>query len=134
MGGLGDVPIGKELAGGVADALEQGFEISFSHRDYCGRGLCCQQGIFLNAAFFDGRLIDDSETEDYGLPREQPVIFRDKATFTEWLAGQTDQSLAGLELASEWLRNNQRLTRARLEKAVEFARFNPREKWSLYVG
>jgi hypothetical protein len=94
--------------------LAQKGPICYSHRDYCGVGLCFRDGEYLYDYVTDGGF--------YGgwYPSSPSPIrrFPSRVGFVAWLAAQTDESLSGREEPEEFLRNNQRITRERLEKHV----------------
>lgn len=85
-------PFGDELAHAAARFLKasQWFgdlgAIVRAHRDYTGHGLFHDRstGEFFLAASFDS------------LPNGEPIAtFPDEASFTQWLAAQSDRSLSG---------------------------------------
>jgi hypothetical protein len=111
-GPLDTTPYGQGLAEKVADYLVQKGDICYSHRDYCGVGLCCRDGEYLYDWVMDGGF--------YGgwYPTSPSPIrrFPDRTSFVAWLAEQSDQSLSGAEERETFLQYNQRITRERLEK------------------
>ncbi len=101
--------VGKALAQAVAQRLMAGEVLAYQHRDYCGIGLMFTEGVFVCGEVFDGSLSPqawDSAGEHQ--------VFSSRSQFVNWLAKQTDASLAGKELADEFNRDNQRLSLARL--------------------
>jgi hypothetical protein len=99
-------PYGRALAERVADTLERGHSLGYSHRDYCGFGLEYAGGEFRYGAIWDGGLDPDR-------------TFADRAAFVTWLAAQSDAALSQADKPDPWVWDNQTLTRARL---AEFAR------------
>jgi hypothetical protein len=93
---LSDTLYGHELAQAVADALEQD-SIGYSHRDYCGTGMEKKGSVYLFGPIWDGGL-------------EPTHSFADTPSFVQWLATQSDKSLAG-----EGPYNPQDICRKRLE-------------------
>ena len=98
-------PYGAALAGQVAAALRNGRSLGHSHRDYCGMGLDHRDGQFRYGSLWDGFL-------------EPKRTFADEAAFVQWLAAQSDYTLAGLESKDPWAWDNQTVTRRRLELLV----------------
>jgi hypothetical protein len=96
---------GQELAERVADYLVSRGKIAHDHRDYCGAGLIFRDGAFLYGEVWDG----------YVESGQKEMSFRDRATFVDWLAGQSDETLCGREAGNPFILGNQRITRARLE-------------------
>ncbi|MDO7846804.1 hypothetical protein Q5H92_10585 [Hymenobacter sp. M29] len=101
-------PYGAVLAGQVADALVQGQAVAFSHRDYCGMGLRYRNQQFCYGELYDGDFIEEPQQ-----------IFASRAAFVQWLAQQSDQSLARTEEPDPWYWDNQTITRQRLETFVQ---------------
>lgn len=98
---------GRELAEKVADALQHG-ALAYSHRDYCGMGLeTGSAGEYLYGEVWDGGL---------AIPTHS---FPDKAAFVNWLAIQSDASMAMLDAKDPWYWNNQVITRNRLEAFIQ---------------
>lgn len=103
------VPFGETLATQVADGLEKGKSIGFSHRDYCGMGMEVNgQGQYCYGELWDGIM-------------EKPALLKSKASFITWLAVQSTASLARLDESEQFYRGNQVITRKMLE---DFVRFN----------
>jgi hypothetical protein len=98
-------PFGAALANAVADALDGGVAVTYTHRDYCGMGLCRTGADYEYGPVYDGLLYDG-------------VKFPTRAAFVAWLAAQSDASLAGREDPSPFNWDNQRITRARLTEAI----------------
>ena len=100
---------GAALAGQVADALHQAHALRPHHRDYCGMGLECANGHFRYGEVWDGQYL------------EAQLIFSSREDFVNWLAGQSNKSLARLEEPDPWYWHNQTVTRARLLELVDEA-------------
>jgi hypothetical protein len=113
-------PYGVGLAKKVADLLERGQAVLYSHADFCGTGL----------RYVDGRFVYDEVWEgELSCLRHRPpafdralAVFPGRVSFVEWLSRQCDQSLSGRDREDPLYWNNQRITRTRLERAVEVAR------------
>lgn len=99
-------PYGAALAGRVADALRQGRPLLPYHRDYCGMGLECHNGYYRYGEVWDGRYL------------EAQLIFSNREDFVNWLAGQSNKSLARLEETDPWYWHNQTVTRQRLQELI----------------
>lgn len=105
---LDDKAFEKTLALGVAKKLmknpgeDRG--LYHSHRDYCGMGLYVHEGKFALGTVYDGR-------------GPYPVVasFESEPEFVQWLATQSDQSMA---LYGEKF-DNQTITKIRLEWYLE---------------
>ena len=127
---LAAIPIGKELSERTAELLQQGLQLCYRHRDYCGMGLRAFEGTFVYGAVQDGHLLTPRESQEeraaYPNRRDERTEFATAALFIIWLSQQCDASLAG--------DGNQRLTRTRLLKAHDFCRNSPRERWPDYAG
>ena len=103
-------PFGRQLAEDVADALEHG-SLGYSHRDYCGMGLERDpDGKYLYGELWDGGMITPDQT------------FADTPAFVNWLAAQSDASMARLEAKELFYWNNQVINRGRLEAFVRDGR------------
>ena len=100
-----DVPVGKDLAVKVAEALKFR-NLLYQHRDYCGVGLICEDNRFCYVRVFDGD------------PVETVRDFDSQEDFIGWLSGQTNNSLCGSDEQNTFYRNNQRLTLDRLKAFV----------------
>lgn len=104
--------VGDELAELVADRLDSGNELFYSHRDYCGMGLCKDGTSYIYGTVGCGRFTPTSTVRD--LRSKGHVIehheFLDRTSFVEWLSDQTDSSLKGDD--------NQRITLHRLKQFV----------------
>jgi hypothetical protein len=124
-------PVGRVLAERVADKLQEGLEVCFHHRDYCGMGLRAGQGWFVYGQVRDSELLSPSE---YASERsvwkerrpDERLEFLDRESFVEWLSMQTDASLRG--------DGNQRLTISRFEAALTFCETHPSQQWPNYAG
>jgi hypothetical protein len=102
-----NTPYGHELAEKVADVLQHG-ALAYSHRDYCGMGLeRGSAGEYLYGEVWDGGL---------AIPVHS---FPDKAAFVNWLAVQSDASMAMLDAKNSWYWNNQVINRNRLEAFIQ---------------
>jgi hypothetical protein len=110
-------PYGEALASRVADRLECGDALSYRHREYCGVGLRFVEPQFIYGEAFDGVVLtpDDLRASGTNPANIEHVVFNSRTAFVTWLAAQSDESLSGNDSPSEWLRGNQRITRARLE-------------------
>ncbi len=97
-------PYGRALAEKVADALDRGVSVAFSHRDYCGMGLVKAPAGYVYGTFYDGS-------------PEPEQTFATRDAFVTWLAAQSDARLSG-RADGPFLWQNQRLTRARLLEAA----------------
>ncbi|WP_205509611.1 hypothetical protein [Longitalea arenae] len=92
---------GIALAAAVAEALTHN-SIGYGHRDYCGMGLEFRDGIYYYGELWDGFMM------------EPTLQWPSKQDFVEWLAQQSDASLARLEAADAFYWGNQTITRKRL--------------------
>jgi hypothetical protein len=110
--------IGAALAGQVATRLEQGKTLAYDHPEYCGMGLQFVDGMFVYAEVQDGRLPLPRNLQGGPMAGMEHAMFATRDAFIAWLAGQSDQSLSGQQLADEFLRNNQRITLERLQQFV----------------
>jgi len=115
-----EAAVGMILATQVADRLEAGAVLAFSHRDYCGTGLRCVEGEFIYGQVYDGRLSTSAEAPTWleESDSERKVFFA-RDDFISWLAAQTDESLSGKKLRDVWHHNNGRLTIERLQRFVQ---------------
>lgn len=96
---------GKALAEKVAGTLQK-YSLGYGHRDYCGMGLEYKEGIYYYGELWDGYM---------GEPLlKWPV----KDDFVNWLAQQSDTSLARLEAKEQFYWGNQTITRQRLKALV----------------
>jgi hypothetical protein len=82
-------PYGLELAEAVAARLDQGPDLHYFHRDYCGYGLGKLEGEYVYDEVYDGYIL---EAKDNSANR---VAFTERAEFVSWLANQSDESLSG---------------------------------------
>jgi hypothetical protein len=96
-------PYGPELAEQVADAVAQGRTLAPYHRDYCGMGFEYRNHEFRYGEVWDGHYMEEAK-----------LVFASRAAFVQWLAQQSDQSLARVEEADPWYWDNQTVTRDRL--------------------
>ena len=124
------VSYGYALAEAVATALDRGEVLAYGHRDYCGMGLCLQDGHYIYSQVFDGYFPTDAEWADWASWTarvsndrvHEALRFATRADFVDWLSRQSDDSLSGAHLQSEFLRANQRLDGDRLRA---FAKTRP---------
>jgi hypothetical protein len=102
-----NTPYGPALATKVAEALNRGALMN-GHRDYCGMGLEKDaKGQYLYGEVWDGGFAPGVRT------------FADKAGFIQWLAAQSDASMANLQSQDTWVWNNQVINRQRLEAFIQ---------------
>ena len=107
---LDQTPYGESIARAVAGKLSEnpteGGGLYFAHRDYCGMGLYKLEEKFILGTVNDAR-------------GPYPVVatFGSEAAFADWLADQSDRSMA---LYGEKF-DNQTITRLRLEWYLEDA-------------
>jgi hypothetical protein len=110
---------GRVMANKIADVLEKGETIVQGQREYCGTGLAFIDGRFIYDDMRDGRLACLAQTPptfDQAL-----AVFSERAAFVAWLAGQSDESLAGRrEHRDPWSRT-QRITLTRLRAVANEA-------------
>lgn len=105
-------PFGLKLANKVADQLEKGMLLAYTHRDYGGDGLYFDKGKYIWTSIFDG------------WPQSTRAEWDNREAFVQFLAGMSDYSCCGGEGSPEFLQNgpfelnNQRITRARLLESV----------------
>lgn len=113
--------IGVSLAEAVARHLEAGHKLAHSHPEYCGMGLHCVNGVFIYCEVYDGDLLTETQYHNQAKQGDAPefLAFAERAQFVAWLAGQSDQSLAGLDAQQDWRRNNQRLSLQRLQEFIQ---------------
>jgi hypothetical protein len=114
--GAGTAIFGRVMANKIADLLERGETIVQGQREYCGTGLAFVHGRFVYDDMKEGRLAclaQEPPSFDQAL-----AVFSERAAFVEWLAGQSDESLAGRrEHRDPWSRT-QRITLSRLRAAA----------------
>ncbi|MGQ3013377.1 MAG: hypothetical protein ACT6QS_06705 [Flavobacteriales bacterium] len=104
-------PYGPELALRVTEQLLKGYFLGYGHRDYCGTGLeRNEKGQIVYGEIYDGGMI---------LPLQ---VFETSGAFAEWLAVQSDASMARLDSTEPFYWGNQTITEQRLR---EFAPFTP---------
>ncbi|MDP9959747.1 hypothetical protein [Chryseobacterium lathyri] len=95
------VVFGERLANLVADKLQTGAVLGYSHRDYCGMGMKVNEDQkFMYGEIYDG---------DFNFPR----IFETRDLFVTWLSAQSTASLARLD-EEGFYKENQVITRKRL--------------------
>ena len=118
---LDATPYGHDLATRVVTALESGRELGYSHRDYCGMGMALVEGHYCYDELSDGIL---PLLADIQKPNERGGFYStQRGEFINWLAVQSDRSLARLEQAMDFYHENQTLSRDRL---LEFAQKHER--------
>lgn len=105
-------PFGPRIANLVADQLQSGKILGYSHRDYCGMGMQADE----HQRFFYGEIYDGY--------LELPKIFDGRELFVSWLSEQSTVSLARLD-DEEFFVGNQVISRNRLlefigEKEITF--------------
>jgi len=102
-------PVGVELANAVAERLDAGKDLAYSHAYYCGMGFTKYGDSYIYASVQDGEV----DTPQYGdtffssLESDGGKVFESRAQFIEWLSIQTDSSLHG--------NGNQNITLERLQ-------------------
>ena len=108
-------PFGLSIAKKIASKLECSHGLKYfgnQHRDYCGHGLICDNGVFCVAEISDG------------LPHSKNPFqkWETKKEFVNWLAAQSDYSMCGADPKQQVIRqgiprfiNNQTITKERLE-------------------
>lgn len=109
-------PVGVNVAKAVANSLEQGAVLAYTHRDYCGVGLRYADGEYIYGEVTDGDLPSTKQLQSWpSIPQQmERQTFGSRDAFVSWLSEQSDQSLSGERLHPEWLVGNQRLTLSRL--------------------
>lgn len=96
---------GRVLAEKVAGALLT-YSLGYGHRDYCGMGLEYKDGIYCYGELWDGYMME-------------PLLkWPSKEDFINWLAQQSDASLARLEAKESFYWGNQTITRQRLKMLI----------------
>lgn len=108
-------PYGIALAECVASKLERGCCVTDHHRDFCGMGLWFIDGHYCYDESWDGQpppLTDMLKPNSRG-----GRVFSTRHEFVEWLAVQSDHSLAGFD-KDAWFHQNGTLTRARLRREL----------------
>lgn len=60
---LATIPVGKELSERTAELLQQGLQLCYRHRDYCGMGLREFDGTFVYGTVVDGHLLTPRESQ-----------------------------------------------------------------------
>jgi hypothetical protein len=102
---------GVELATAVAERLQRGDTLSYSHRDYCGTGLRFIDDNFIYGKVVDGLLPSEAEllTWTDKPSNMERMVFSSRSSFIAWLAEQSDTTLAGNDI-----RPTQRITGRRL--------------------
>ena len=96
---------GMAFAEQVANGLLKGGSIGYNHRDYCGMGLEYQDGVFTYGEVHDGYMTYHPNSKR---------SWSSKESFVEWLAEQSDASLARFEEKDSWYWGNQTIDRKRL--------------------
>lgn len=97
--------VGKALAEKVAASLLK-YPLGYGHRDYCGMGLEYKEGVYQYGELWDGYMME-------------PLLkWPSKEDFINWLAQQSDASLARLESKDSFYWGNQTITRQRLRALV----------------
>lgn len=96
---------GGRIANLVADKLQNGKILGYSHRDYCGMGLKADNQQFFYGEIYDGYF-------------NAPKIFENRDLFVTWLAAQSTDSLARLDDEKFYV-ENQVITRKRLLEFIE---------------
>ncbi len=102
------LPFSLELAAHVADCLEDGRSLGYSHRDYCGMGLEYRDGKYYYGALWDG-----------AFDLDQPVVYPSRTAFISWLAEQSTATMARIDDKDPFYRGNQVITRQRLREFLE---------------
>ena len=96
---------GKALAEKVASSLLT-YSLGYGHRDYCGMGLEYKDGVYYYGELWDGYMME-------------PLLkWPSMDDFVNWLAQQSDASLARLEAKESFYWGNQTITRQRLKTLV----------------
>jgi hypothetical protein len=103
---------GRVMASKIADLLEKGETIIQGQKDFCATGLAFVDGRFVYDDMRDGRLACLNQTPP-GFDRAL-AIFSDRAAFVAWLAGQSDDSLAGKKEHRDPWYKTQRITLSHL--------------------
>jgi hypothetical protein len=98
-------PFGMGLARKVVERLKHR-SFGYGHRDYCGMGFEYSGGMYLYGGLWDGVM------------EERARVFASEEELVEWLAGQSDASMARLEEVDDFYWGNQTVTKARLEEFV----------------
>lgn len=98
-----NVPYGDSLATRIAEKLQRGRILGYSHRDYCGTGFCYSDDRFQYIELQDGVFMTELES------------FKTKKKFIRWLSKQSDHSLARLGDDS-FVSMNQTITQSRLKR------------------
>ncbi|MBP5987254.1 MAG: hypothetical protein KA538_08725 [Azonexus sp.] len=116
--------VGRQVAEAVAERLERGDTLAYSHRDYCGVGLRYVDGEYICGEVADGELPSSQQLRTWRQDERSREwkAFTSRREFIEWLSQQTDDSLNGNDLSDTWLIGNQRLTLVRL---LAFAKGQP---------
>ena len=104
--------VGRRLAASVADQLDRGKHLAYSHRDYCGIGLSKDGNFYIYDSVYDGFPPVAKTASPISAER---LIFSSRKEFINWLSEHTDASLAGERLTNKYSQN-QRLTISRLEE------------------
>jgi hypothetical protein len=102
------VVFGRVMASRIADLLEKGETIVQGQKEVFGTGLAHVDGRFVYDDMRDGRLACLAQSPpafDRAL-----AVFSDRAAFVDWLAGQSDHSLAGKQEHRDPWYKTQRIT------------------------
>ena len=95
----------------VVQALDRGYALHYSHRDYCGMGLARDGSVYIYDSVHDGYA---PSAALHGQASAERLVFQSREELLGWLLWQTDTSLSGSRLPEPFLRGNQRLTLERL--------------------
>lgn len=110
-------PFGETFARCIAEYLKEHGSIGHSHPYYCGMGLLCTDGAFVYVQIGDWRppTIKEALAMAHKGHANECRVFRNEATFVQWLAAQSDRSLNADEYTPMNCVGNQRLSRRRLQ-------------------
>ena len=112
--------IGFYLAKKVTEYLIQHKEICYCHKEYCGTGFYYDNNKIYYTHFQDGApelYYRDRTNSLYGGIISEFNTFEE---FENWLENQTDHSLSGYEVDSQFYINNQRVTKQRLQELFAY--------------
>jgi len=105
---------GSSFAEKVIKKVREKGAMNYSHRDYCGIGL-----------FYNGIEFIFSQVYDSMQYRGEPIItFKHEEEAIEFLGGQSDYSMSGLDKESvfregrDWYQKNQRITRKMMQRFI----------------
>lgn len=112
-------PYGESLADKVYDYLCLHSRIAYHHYGYCGVGLV-KEGETILYTHIDEWLTYQEGVHYHPGGEYLGIIqrFTSKASFIDWLAQQSDDTLSGKESGDPWYTDNQRLSRHRLEQLL----------------